>query len=107
MLPHHNLTGGMKTLVEHIRLLRLRGHTVVAVHRHAPLDATLAEAGRASSWRYIAAAHLGKASTDATLVDFVSSTHTAAHDSTAGMHAQGICILHGRGRSRLVVALHR
>ena len=35
MLPHHNITGGMKCLVEHIRLLRLRGHTTVAVHRCA------------------------------------------------------------------------
>ena len=33
LLPHHNLTGGMKCLVEHIRLLRGRGHTVVALHR--------------------------------------------------------------------------
>jgi len=32
-LPHHNITGGMKCLVEHIRLLRQRGHHVVAVHR--------------------------------------------------------------------------
>ena len=35
MLPHHNLTGGMKCLVEHIRLLRARGHTTVALHRRA------------------------------------------------------------------------
>eukprot|EP00891_Asterochloris_glomerata_P003131 jgi/Astpho2/3131/fgenesh1_pg.00051_%23_96_t len=33
MLPHHNVTGGMKCLVEHIRLLRGRGHCLVAVHR--------------------------------------------------------------------------
>jgi len=33
MLPHHNVTGGMKCLVEHIRLLRTRGHKVIAVHR--------------------------------------------------------------------------
>ena len=33
MLPHHNVTGGMKCLVEHIRLLRARGHTTIAVHR--------------------------------------------------------------------------
>lgn len=33
VLPHHNITGGMKCLVEHIRLLRQRGHYVVAVHR--------------------------------------------------------------------------
>lgn len=33
MLPHHNITGGMKCLVEHIRLLRERGHTTIAVHR--------------------------------------------------------------------------
>jgi glycosyltransferase involved in cell wall biosynthesis len=33
MLPHHNITGGMKCLVEHIRLLRSRGHTTIAVHR--------------------------------------------------------------------------
>ena len=38
MLPHHNLTGGMKCLVEHIRLLRARGHTTVALHRRAPDD---------------------------------------------------------------------
>lgn len=31
--PHHNVTGGMKCLVEHIRLLRGRGHCLVAVHR--------------------------------------------------------------------------
>lgn len=36
MLPHHNITGGMKCLVEHIRLLRARGHRTIAVHRHAP-----------------------------------------------------------------------
>ena len=33
MLPHHNVTGGMKCLIEHIRLLRARGHTTIAVHR--------------------------------------------------------------------------
>jgi len=33
MLPHHNITGGMKCLVEHIRLLRQRGHYTIAVHR--------------------------------------------------------------------------
>lgn len=33
VLPHHNVTGGMKCLVEHIRLLRERGHYVAAVHR--------------------------------------------------------------------------
>eukprot|EP00873_Tetraselmis_striata_P033293 jgi/Tetstr1/453557/TSEL_040525.t1 len=33
MLPHHNITGGMKCLVEHIRLLQSRGHITVAVHR--------------------------------------------------------------------------
>lgn len=33
MLPHHNITGGMKCLVEHIRLLRERGHYTIAVHR--------------------------------------------------------------------------
>ncbi|CAL8468850.1 g8391 [Coccomyxa elongata] len=32
-LPHHNVTGGMKCLVEHIRLLKIRGHTVIAAHR--------------------------------------------------------------------------
>ncbi len=26
-LPHHNVTGGMKCLVEHIRLLKIRGAT--------------------------------------------------------------------------------
>jgi hypothetical protein len=35
MLPHHNITGGMKCLVEHIRLLRSRGHRTIAVHRRA------------------------------------------------------------------------
>lgn len=35
MLPHHNITGGMKCLVEHIRLLRARGHRTIAVHRCA------------------------------------------------------------------------
>eukprot|EP00879_Flechtneria_rotunda_P015784 GHRR01016507.1.p1 GENE.GHRR01016507.1~~GHRR01016507.1.p1 ORF type:complete len:186 (+),score=28.62 GHRR01016507.1:582-1139(+) len=33
MLPHHNITGGMKCLVEHVRLLRQRGHYTIAVHR--------------------------------------------------------------------------
>ncbi|KAK9831116.1 hypothetical protein WJX74_003873 [Apatococcus lobatus] len=33
MLPHHNVTGGMKCLVEHLRLLRTQGHTTIAVHR--------------------------------------------------------------------------
>eukprot|EP00210_Caulerpa_lentillifera_P003532 g3369.t1 len=33
MLPHHNITGGMKCLVEHLRLLKQRGHTTIAVHR--------------------------------------------------------------------------
>jgi hypothetical protein len=33
MLPHHNITGGMKCLVEHIRLLRARGHFTIAAHR--------------------------------------------------------------------------
>lgn len=33
MLPHHNITGGMKCLVEHVRLLRARGHYTIAVHR--------------------------------------------------------------------------
>lgn len=33
MLPHHHVTGGMKTLLRHMQLLRQRGHTVVAVHR--------------------------------------------------------------------------
>lgn len=33
MLPHHNITGGMKCLVEHIKLLRERGHYTIAVHR--------------------------------------------------------------------------
>lgn len=34
MLPHHNVTGGMKCLVEHLRLLKARGHTTIAVHRY-------------------------------------------------------------------------
>ncbi len=42
MLPHHNITGGMKCLVEHIRLLRERGHTTIAVHRCAASDGTAA-----------------------------------------------------------------
>jgi len=33
MLPHHNITGGMKCLVEHVRLLRAKGHYTIAVHR--------------------------------------------------------------------------
>lgn len=33
MLPHHNITGGMKCLVEHVRLLRQRGHYTIAAHR--------------------------------------------------------------------------
>lgn len=28
-LPHHNVTGGMKCLVEHIRLLKVRGKVVL------------------------------------------------------------------------------
>ncbi len=28
MLPHHNTTGGMKCLVEHIRLLKLKGRAL-------------------------------------------------------------------------------
>jgi len=34
MLPHHNITGGMKCLVEHLRLLKARGHFTIAVHRY-------------------------------------------------------------------------
>ncbi|EIE22198.1 UDP-Glycosyltransferase/glycogen phosphorylase [Coccomyxa subellipsoidea C-169] len=37
-LPHHNVTGGMKCLVEHIRLLKIRGHTVIAAHRSETAD---------------------------------------------------------------------
>ncbi|CAK0780281.1 hypothetical protein CVIRNUC_004997 [Coccomyxa viridis] len=37
-LPHHNVTGGMKCLVEHVRLLKLRGHTVIAAHRSDTAD---------------------------------------------------------------------
>ena len=33
LLPHHNLTGGMKILLEHIRRLRARGHRVRAAYR--------------------------------------------------------------------------
>lgn len=33
MLPHHNITGGMKCLIEHLRLLKSKGHTTIAVHR--------------------------------------------------------------------------
>lgn len=33
MLPHHNITGGMKCLVEHVKLLKERGHYTIAVHR--------------------------------------------------------------------------
>jgi hypothetical protein len=40
MLPHHNITGGMKCLVEHIRLLRERGHYTIAVHRWVGPPAT-------------------------------------------------------------------
>jgi len=32
-MPHHNVTGGMKCLVEHVRLLVARGHHVIALHR--------------------------------------------------------------------------
>ncbi|GAB4817162.1 hypothetical protein N2152v2_004208 [Parachlorella kessleri] len=32
-LPHHNITGGMKMLLEQIRLLRQRGHYVIAAMR--------------------------------------------------------------------------
>jgi len=33
VLPHHNLTGGMKILLEHVRRLRQRGHRVRAAYR--------------------------------------------------------------------------
>ncbi len=33
LLPHHNLTGGMKILLEHVRRLRQRGHRVRAAYR--------------------------------------------------------------------------
>ncbi|KAK3263617.1 hypothetical protein CYMTET_27588, partial [Cymbomonas tetramitiformis] len=32
VLPHHSVTGGMKMLCEHLRLLCERGHFVIAVH---------------------------------------------------------------------------
>eukprot|EP00884_Botryococcus_braunii_P014691 jgi/Botrbrau1/23222/Bobra.0041s0064.1 len=38
MLPHHNITGGMKCLCEHIRLLRSRGHKTIAIHRSDTAD---------------------------------------------------------------------
>ena len=38
MLPHHNITGGMKCLIEHLRLLKTRGHTTIAVHRFVILS---------------------------------------------------------------------
>lgn len=41
MLPHHNVTGGMKCLVEHVKLLTSRGHTVVAVHRSDTADTAM------------------------------------------------------------------
>jgi len=41
MLPHHNITGGMKCLVEHIRLLRERGHYTIAVHRWVGVGSSL------------------------------------------------------------------
>lgn len=43
MLPHHNITGGMKCLVEHVRLLRERGHYTIAVHRWAGGPAVVAD----------------------------------------------------------------
>jgi len=33
VLPHHNTTGGMKVLVQHVALLQARGHHVIAIHR--------------------------------------------------------------------------
>ena len=33
LLPHHNLTGGMKMLVGQLSALRARGHAVIAVYR--------------------------------------------------------------------------
>lgn len=33
VLPHHNLTGGMKILLEHVRRLRARGHRMRAAYR--------------------------------------------------------------------------
>jgi hypothetical protein len=33
VLPHHNVTGGMKMLLDHLAALRARGHFTVAVHR--------------------------------------------------------------------------
>ena len=33
VIPHHHVTGGLKTLCLHIRLLREKGHYVLAVYR--------------------------------------------------------------------------
>ncbi|KAL3150732.1 hypothetical protein ABBQ32_000515 [Trebouxia sp. C0010 RCD-2024] len=41
MLPHHNVTGGMKCLVEHIKLLVSRGHKVIAAHRSDTADTAM------------------------------------------------------------------
>ena len=35
-LPHHNVTGGMKCLVEHVRLLRIRGGLCSSVSLYPP-----------------------------------------------------------------------
>jgi len=81
MLPHHNITGGMKCLVEHIRLLRSRGHTTIAVHRCHLLKASDCRRGR--------------------LIRVAASlcVHLPAGSRTAWQTQQQLCIgTHGRRR---------
>ena len=39
-IPHHNVSGGMKMLMEQVRHLRGRGHTVVAIYRENSSDSS-------------------------------------------------------------------
>jgi len=52
VVPHHNVTGGMKTICLHVQLLRGRGHHVVAVYRPAVPNhgADAAGAGAMPPW---------------------------------------------------------
>ena len=36
LIPHHNLTGGLKILVHHMQALRRRGHWIAAIYRGPP-----------------------------------------------------------------------
>jgi hypothetical protein len=86
MLPHHNITGGMKCLVEHIRLLRARGHRTIAVHRcvHASTPALLASYNQRHAGQQLAAATRDSSMAYLTAVDEPADgealSSTASHD---------------------------